>query len=304
MTIQQRLRTLRAEGGKQNNMPTESLVGSSSSLLDTLRKARRSGTDCDRRIAVKAGGRVLQPGLVLVTNRQPLGFLSHPVSLPEVGSESVSDWTFLDTETTGLAGGTGTVVFMLGLARIEGRQLVLNQYLATNYAAEKPMLIEAFRWLHRESGLVTYNGKCFDLPLLQTRARMHGLANPLKDRAHLDLLYPVRRAYGNNWPDCRLQTAERKLLGMVRQGDMPGSEAPAAWQDLMKRGDIRRLDGILVHNRRDLISLCELLPVLNRIHRRPWRYGADVHRVARGWARYRKGLPGADQYPNLKLPLE
>ena len=135
------------------------------------------------------------------------------------------------------------------------------------------------------AGLISYNGKSFDRPLLDTRCRMHRLAAQWQDREHLDLLHPVRRAFDSQWPDCRLQSAERRLLGLRRDDDLPGAEAPAAWLDFLRAGDARRLAGVVQHNRQDLLSLAELLPVLSRVYLCPSRWQADVLKISRAWRR-------------------
>lgn len=128
-------------------------------------------------------------------------------ALPEADGLDCRDWVCMDTETTGLAGGTGTLVFLLGLARLQRRRLVTRQYLCTRIAAEPAMLRAGLAWC-AGAGLITYNGKRFDRPLLDTRCRMHRLVPHWQDRPEIDLLYPVRRAFQRYWPDCRLQSAE------------------------------------------------------------------------------------------------
>jgi hypothetical protein len=96
---------------------------------------------------------------------------------------------------------------------------------------------------------------------------------------------PVRRLFGARWPDCRLATAETRLLDAGRSDDLPGDQAPLAWFDFVHRGSTARLPGVLAHNRDDLVSLAALLPVLARAHVTPARYGAEVGAVARAWLR-------------------
>ncbi|EGV32369.1 hypothetical protein ThidrDRAFT_1218 [Thiorhodococcus drewsii AZ1] len=187
---------------------------------------------------------------------------------------------FLDTETSGLAGGTGTWAFMTGVLRQDGDGWRLRQYLLARLDAE-PVYLEAVRDELADAGtLVTYNGRAFDGPLLTTRFRLAGFPDPLHDLHHLDLLGPTRRAFGRVWPNCRLTTAETRLLRFVREGDLPGSEAPAAWLGWLRRGEIAPLSGVLRHNRWDLLSLAGLLPALARSFDDPTAFGADPHAVA------------------------
>jgi uncharacterized protein YprB with RNaseH-like and TPR domain len=169
---------------------------------------------------------------------------------------------FFDTETTGLAGGTGTRAFMIGAADWHQGSLRVRQLTISTMAAETAML-DAFRaWLAPDVVLVSYNGKCYDAPLLATRFRLARMSNPLAGLAHVDLLYPARRRYRGVYENCRLATIERQVLRIVREDDLPGSEAPAAWQSFLRGGCARNLRRVLAHNRQDVISLSRLLRTL------------------------------------------
>ncbi len=117
-------------------------------------------------------------------------------------------------------------------------------------------------WLTPETVLLSYNGKSYDRPLLSTRYRLARLADPLPALRHLDLLHPVRRRYRGVWPNCRLATAERELLGVLREDDLPGAEAPAAWLAYLRGGSAAKLRRVGLHNAQDLRSLCGLLEAL------------------------------------------
>ncbi|EXJ13717.1 ribonuclease H-like domain-containing protein [Imhoffiella purpurea] len=211
--------------------------------------------------------------------RQPLAEMSLRPDVSD-GEDLRSPAVFLDTETSGLAGGTGTWAFLTGVLRVEGDGWRLSQYLLARLDAE-PAYLEAVRQALAGAGtLVTYNGRAFDAPLLSTRFRLAGLSDPLRDLHHLDLLGPARRAFGRVWPDCRLATAESRLLRFVREGDLPGSEAPAAWLGWLRNGDPGPLGGVLRHNRWDLLSLAGLMPALARSFENPESMGADIHAVA------------------------
>ena len=173
-----------------------------------------------------------------------------------------------DTETTGLAGGTGTRAFMIGAGDWRGGRLRLRQLTLTTLAAEAEMLRVFAGWIAPDTVLVSYNGKCYDAPLLATRYRLARLSNPLPGCLHLDLLHPVRRRWRAIWPNCRLATAERELLGVLREDDLPGSEAPRAWLDYLRGGSARDLRRVAAHNAQDLRSLAGLLLRLGREGRR------------------------------------
>ncbi len=246
----------------------------------------------DEHVASLIGGQRLDHGLVLVQRSIPLQNTHGNRSLLPLldmslekfiepytrGSESL---LFMDTETTGLAGGTGTLVFLLGLARLEGRALSVRQYFLTSFAGEAAMLEDAAQWIRRQDILVTYNGKSFDGPLLATRFRLARVEDPFADLDHLDLVHPTRRAFANLWPDCRLGTAEEKLLAFERQDDLPGEQVPQVWFEFVRGGVTTRVPAVLAHNYWDLISLAGLLPSLAAVYDDPGSMRADVLAVAR-----------------------
>lgn len=165
----------------------------------------------------------------------------------------------IDTETTGLAGGTGTRAFMIGVAELVDARLRVRQLLTTSLAGEARMLRVFLGWLRGDHVLVSYNGRSYDRPLLSTRLRLARLDDPLPGLPHLDLLHVTRRAYRGVWQNCRLATAERELLGVVRDDDLPGSEAPAAWLAYLRGGSSAQLRRVLTHNDQDLRSLMGLV---------------------------------------------
>jgi uncharacterized protein YprB with RNaseH-like and TPR domain len=186
----------------------------------------------------------------------------------------------VDTETTGLAGGTGTVPFLVGALAITATEVTLHQWLMTRFEGEAPML-EKLTDLVNEPGyanslLVTYNGASFDVPLLETRARLAGLSLPVSAMEHLDVLHRVRRAYAGRWMDCRQQTAELNLLGHRRIDDIPGAEVPARWFDWMRRGNADGLVPVVEHNRLDLVGLARLLGPLAGTFSDPGECGARI----------------------------
>ena len=172
---------------------------------------------------------------------------------------------FLDTETSGLAGGTGTFVFLLGLARVRDEGLELSQHLATGFAGEAALLRALESALDCADCLVTYNGKSFDVPLLRTRLALARRPDAFAGKAHGDLLHATRRLLARGWPDCRLQTAEREALGFTRTDDLPGAQVPQAWQCWLRQGEAAPLAAVLAHNRDDLLSLAALLSRLNAL---------------------------------------
>ncbi|HZH42740.1 MAG TPA: ribonuclease H-like domain-containing protein [Lysobacter sp.] len=172
---------------------------------------------------------------------------------------------FFDTETTGLAGGTGTRAFMIGAADWQAGALRVRQLTIASTAAEAAML-EAFRgWLAPDTVLVSYNGKGYDAPLLAARYRLARMTSPLQGLTHIDLLYPTRRRYRGVHENCRLATIEQRVLRIVREDDLPGSEAPAAWLRYLRGGSAQPLRRVLAHNHQDVVTLSRLLRHLSAL---------------------------------------
>jgi uncharacterized protein YprB with RNaseH-like and TPR domain len=244
----------------------------------------------EARLARTLKGYPVSEGLIRIERRIPLlgtigGYAlsqlqQHPV-LPGDGGLANHRQVYFDTETTGLSTGSGTLAFLSGFAVVEQRSLRVTQYLITRYGAESAMLEGVTSLLGIDDRLVSYNGKCYDIPLMNTRYRMAD-KQPLIDKLpHLDLLYPVRRLFGSGWPDCRLITLEKRLLGLTRNNDLPGSEAPAAWFDLLSTGNTVRLERVVAHNLQDILSLAMVHSVLTQVIEQPQRHGVDITALAR-----------------------
>jgi len=165
---------------------------------------------------------------------------------------------FLDTETTGLAGGAGTVVFAYGYAWFEGDELVLEQLFLRDFAEEPAMLHHLARRMSEHPVPVTFVGKSYDRHRIAARLAVHKVDAPVLTDRHLDLYHVIRREYGKQWPDSRLRTAEERLLRFFREHDLPGSEAPVAFLDWIRDGT-GPVDRVLEHNRLDVLSLAALL---------------------------------------------
>lgn len=168
---------------------------------------------------------------------------------------------FLDTETTGLAGGTGTHAFLVGLGYFEGDALVLRQYFMRSPAEERAMLEELRCSLGDFRVLVTFNGKSFDWPLLDTRFLMHGYRLRFQF-SHLDLLHPARRIWKHRLASCSLTSLEQRVFGVQRAGDVPGYLIPQLYFDYLRDGDSHRLAPVFSHNREDIVTLSRLLETL------------------------------------------
>ena len=247
-------------------------------------------------LAQLLGGELCADGVVLIEKFLPasashgrVAFRDiHEVSLEFLagGEEPAREGLlFIDTETTGLAGGTGTVAFVLGFARIEDDTVHVRQYFLTSFTAEPAMLTQALAWMRGASHLVSFNGKSFDIPLLATRYRLARIEATLSGLPHIDLLHRTRAAFRKHWPDCRLQTAEQYLLKLYRHDDMPGYLIPQIWADLLRQGETRGLRGIIEHNGTDVLSLIALASVVGRAYAEPGQYEADPLGIARAHRR-------------------
>jgi uncharacterized protein YprB with RNaseH-like and TPR domain len=170
---------------------------------------------------------------------------------------------FFDTETTGLAGGTGTVPFLIGLAFFEGARLRVQQLFLPELGREAPMLRFLAERVAEASCLVSYNGKAFDWPLLRTRFVMNRVPAPA-GKPHLDLLHCARRAFKGRLGSLRLVTMERELLGMTRVGDIDGAAIPGVYWSWSRYGGHPELERVIAHNGHDLVALAALLGELER----------------------------------------
>lgn len=190
---------------------------------------------------------------------------------------------FLDTETTGLSGGTGTYAFLVCLGSFEDGAFSIRQYFLTEPSAEEAMLALLREDLARFDGLVTYNGRAFDLPLLQTRMTLSRLADPTSGRAHIDLLHAVRRLWRHRLPGCRLLDAEGHLLGFDRGNDVPGHLIPSIYFDYLRAERIAPLRAVFRHNALDVLSTAALLGRVADLFARDPPSPRDAVAIARWW---------------------
>ncbi len=179
---------------------------------------------------------------------------------PAVVGMPPEQFAFLDTETSGLAGGTGTYAFMVGAGRFEGDTFRLVQFFLRDPAEELSMLTALEEFLAPCKALVTFNGKSFDVPLLNTRYIQQGQASPLTEAAHVDLLHLARRLWRDRLPSRTLGDLEVAILGAYRTGeDVPGFLIPKLYFDYLRTGNAEPLKSVFYHNAMDILSLAALL---------------------------------------------
>ena len=165
---------------------------------------------------------------------------------------------FLDLETTGLAGGAGTYAFLVGCGWFEGGTFRLRQFFLADFAAERALLESVAALAGDINCVITYNGKTFDLPLVETRFALQRIDAPFVDVAHVDMLHPARRMWRDEEVECRLTYLEQAVCGHEREGDVPGFEIPSRYFRYVRNGDARPLAAVLEHNRLDIVSLAML----------------------------------------------
>jgi len=210
----------------------------------------------------RTGGTEIVPGLVELVREWPLALrlpgrdlrrLAAPLDAG-VGRIAPAEWCVLDAEVTEPTGG-GVVAFIVGIARVRGACLETRQWLLVGPRAELTMLERLQDALDASSVLVSFNGGSYDLPLLRKRFQVTGPHAMREPATHLDLLHFARRAWREQYPDTRLATLERHVLGHVRNDDPPEAAAGTQW---LAQGDPSQLMRMLVHNGQDLISIAGL----------------------------------------------
>jgi hypothetical protein len=222
--------------------------------------------DRARRLAADVGGAVWstpeRPIVVLETSEPIEADLAGLAALPEPVDPSLP-FVLLDTETTGLGTGTGTVPFLVGVGTWEGGAFVTRQLLLPEQSDEGGYLAALEELIPEDACLVSYNGRSFDWPLLVTRYRLHG-RRPPRFREHLDLLPLARALWKHRLPDARLASVEAGVAGVRRDHDLAGALVPGRYLDYLRHGRGTLLRDVLEHNRQDVVSMALLLRVLSR----------------------------------------
>jgi uncharacterized protein len=197
-------------------------------------------------------------------------------------------WAFLDTETTGLAGGTGTYAFLVGVGHITPEGFRLKQFFMRDYGEEPSLLHALNEHLAGFDVLITYNGKTYDQPLLETRYRMARSRPPFARMQHLDLLHGARRLWKLRFESCRLVELETQVLGVERQGDLPGEMIPYVYFEYLRTREAFRVAPIFHHNALDILTLACLTGIVPWAFQAPGeapiQHGADLVGLAR-WLR-------------------
>jgi uncharacterized protein len=217
--------------------------------------------------------------------------LSHdlldPISNGQIRGVPPQKWCFLDTETTGLAGGSGTYAFLVGVGRITSQGFRVRQFFMRDFGEEASQLSALTEHLKQFEVLITYNGRTFDQPLLETRYRMARQRPPFSSLEHLDLLFGARRLWNLRFDSCRLVELENQILGVERQGDLPGDLIPYVYFEYVRTQEIFRLLPVFHHNAIDILTLACLTAIVPRAFHSPdqaeFSHGAEMIGLARWW---------------------
>ncbi len=205
---------------------------------------------------------------------------------PRFSELPLESYAFLDTETSGLAGGTGTYAFLVGVGRFQEGEFRLEQFFMRDPAEEMGMLEALADFLAPAKALVTFNGKAFDAPLLLTRYALHCNPCPFADFAHLDLLPLARRLWRDRLPSRALKFLEENVLAAPRTSEeVPGYEIPYLYFDYLRSRDARPLKGVFYHNAMDVVAMAALLSHVTAIMADPFseivEHGLDVVALAK-----------------------
>jgi len=231
------------------------------------------------------GGKLIRTatGQVVVREKSfPLEFIHGPNQLEEllkmdseyfayVGKDTaltnldIRTSVFIDTETTGLAGGAGTYAFLIGIGYFTGNSFLVKQLFMPDYHNEPAVLALLAAELRTRSAFISYNGKAYDIPILKSRFVLNRLSFQDDNYLHLDLLHAARRLWKRNLGECTLQNIERHILGFQRHDDIPGYEIPQKYFDYLYSKDVSSLLPIFKHNAMDILSLVSITLSAGRV---------------------------------------
>lgn len=208
-----------------------------------------------------------------ITLTETLGIPTYPAHLlsrdERLKGLDLKKTLFLDTETTGLTGGTGTFVFMVGLGFFHEEGLVVHQFFMRDYSEERACLSLLNQVLDSFEFLVTFNGRHYDIPLLETRFILSRMSSKIREMPNFDLLFPSRKIWKGAYENCRLVTLESRVLGMGREDDIPSEWIPQLYFEYVQTGDARRIHRVFYHNRMDILSMVALMGRIHLVYHDP-----------------------------------
>lgn len=210
---------------------------------------------------------------------------------------------FIDTETTGLSGGAGTVTFLIGVGRVSGDRFVVKQYLMPDYSCEAEMLLALKQDFDSCETVVHFNGKRFDMPLIRDRLVLKRIDDYTDSIKQLDLLYPSRTVWKLRLGTCRLGYIETKILGLPERDDIPGGEIPQRYFESIRTQDVTLLNDVIDHNRQDIYTLALLLSKLNECYTSPEKLDEQLDLFSMGRHMEKHGEIRAAEKLYLKASL-
>jgi uncharacterized protein YprB with RNaseH-like and TPR domain len=224
-------------------------------------------------------------GLISIDINSPLEIVAEWVGDQRISQFIIEEFIFFDTETSGLSGGTGTFAFLIGAGRFEDDCFHLVQYFLRDPIEETAQLHALSEFVGSKQGIVTFNGKSFDIPLINSRFSINNDLSPFKTLAHIDLLPLARSLWRDRLPSRKLTELERHILGFQRtKEDVPGWMVPSLYFDYIKNGDARPIKSVFYHNAMDIISMAALLNYITSILSNPFdnTIGEEGDHVALG----------------------
>jgi len=226
--------------------------------------------------------------------------------IPKETSICLEHLVFIDTETTGLAGGTGTLAFMIGVGKFVGNIFQLEQFFLRNPSEEEAVLHALSDFCKNMKAVVSYNGKAFDIPILNTRHILQRIPSPFIHTDHIDLLTISRQLWRLRLSECRLSSIENNILNFHRnENDVPGYLVPKLYKDYLQTGDSRPLKGVFYHNQKDVLSLAALFSLISKIIESPFSeniyHAIDAFSMAKIFERLNEHEIAHKLYNNAKL---
>jgi hypothetical protein len=284
LSLAEKLKSLGVKQGLADAPKTQSFA--QFEIDKVVTGAYRPGPAGETFVAVQTFGPAYRHGQAAIRPVAPLDVLATWAREPRFLELPLESYAFLDTETSGLAGGTGTYAFLVGVGRFMEGAFHLEQFFMRDPAEETGMLEALAEFLAPTQALVTFNGKAFDAPLLTTRYSLHNIPLPFLDYAHLDLLPLARRLWRDRLPSRALKYLEENVLSAPRTVDeVPGYEIPYLYFDYLRSRDARPLKGVFYHNAMDVVAMAALLSHVTEMLANPLgeavKHGLDVVALAK-----------------------